>query len=330
MASRLIESLILGLPVPQLFFYEQGNNSFLVIDGQQRLMTIYYFIKGRFPRKDQVVTLRQIFEAHGHIPESVFADDRLFHDFRLWLPGQLPERENRFNRRTYEDLDDYRIAFDMRPVRTVVVRQNRPTSDHSSVFEIFSRLNSGGMNLRPQEIRACLYHSAFYDTLTELNLNPRWRRLLAKPQADRHMKDIEIMVRAFAMLVEGERYAPSMTRFLNKFSKQCQSKPRGEIRYLKDLFESFLTKTASLPGDAFVNPTNKRVNLALLEAVFTATCATAYEQHRLLDAEDTLDHEQVVDLANDADFRKASERATTDKSNVASRLRLGRDFVRPL
>ena len=91
MASRLIESLILGLPVPQLFLYEEGNNRFLVIDGQQRLMTIYYFIKGRFPRTDQVVTLRPIFEEHGNIPESVFADDKLFRDFRLWLPGQLPD-----------------------------------------------------------------------------------------------------------------------------------------------------------------------------------------------------------------------------------------------
>jgi uncharacterized protein with ParB-like and HNH nuclease domain len=48
-ASKLIESLILGLPVPQIFLYEQLRNRFLVIDGQQRLMSIYYFIKRRFP-----------------------------------------------------------------------------------------------------------------------------------------------------------------------------------------------------------------------------------------------------------------------------------------
>src|SRR5271169_27607 len=49
-ASKLIESLILGLPVPQVFLYEIERNKFLVIDGQQRLMSIYYFIKQRFPR----------------------------------------------------------------------------------------------------------------------------------------------------------------------------------------------------------------------------------------------------------------------------------------
>jgi uncharacterized protein with ParB-like and HNH nuclease domain len=48
-ASRLIESLLIGLPIPQIFLYEEGKNRFLVIDGQQRLMSIYYFIKKRFP-----------------------------------------------------------------------------------------------------------------------------------------------------------------------------------------------------------------------------------------------------------------------------------------
>lgn len=49
-ASRFIESLILGLPVPQIFLYQKERNQFSVIDGQQRLMTIYFFAKQRFPR----------------------------------------------------------------------------------------------------------------------------------------------------------------------------------------------------------------------------------------------------------------------------------------
>jgi Protein of unknown function DUF262 len=57
-ASKLIESLIIGIPVPQLFLYEQARNKFLVIDGQQRLMTVYYFMKRRFPRREKRVELR--------------------------------------------------------------------------------------------------------------------------------------------------------------------------------------------------------------------------------------------------------------------------------
>ena len=58
-ASKLIESLILGLPIPQIFLYEEGRNKLLVIDGQQRLLSIYYFIKQRFPKQDKRVKLRK-------------------------------------------------------------------------------------------------------------------------------------------------------------------------------------------------------------------------------------------------------------------------------
>src|SRR5579863_2811998 len=70
-SSKLIESLILGLPVPQLFLYEQSRNRFLVIDGQQRLMSIYYFIKKRFPLKEKRSELRTIFDEKGTIPDEV-------------------------------------------------------------------------------------------------------------------------------------------------------------------------------------------------------------------------------------------------------------------
>jgi len=84
-ASKLIESLILGLPVPQLFLYEEAHNRFLVIDGQQRLMFIYYFIEQRFPRKEKRAELRSKFSLESRIPNKVLHDDKyfrnLFHNF---------------------------------------------------------------------------------------------------------------------------------------------------------------------------------------------------------------------------------------------------------
>ena len=84
-ASKLIESLILGLPVPQLFLYEEARNRFLVIDGRRRLMSIYYFIKQRFPRNGARIELRRIFEEHGKIPDQVLHDNKYFMNFRLQL-----------------------------------------------------------------------------------------------------------------------------------------------------------------------------------------------------------------------------------------------------
>ena len=100
-ASKLIESLILGLPVPQLFLYEQARNKFLVIDGQQRLMSIYYFIKKRFPRKERRMELRAIFDREGRIPDEVLHDDEYFQSFNLRLPERLPDHPNRFKGLNY-------------------------------------------------------------------------------------------------------------------------------------------------------------------------------------------------------------------------------------
>lgn len=58
-ASKLIESLVIGLPIPQIFLFGEGENKYLVIDGQQRLLSIYYFIKGRFPRTDKRAQIRK-------------------------------------------------------------------------------------------------------------------------------------------------------------------------------------------------------------------------------------------------------------------------------
>src|SRR5258706_733455 len=207
-ASKLIESLILGLPVPQIFLYEEARNKFLVIDGQQRLMSIYYFIKQRFPRKERRVELRTIFDSNGGIPDSILHDDSYFSNFKLSLPEKLPNQPNKFKGLNYSTLSDYRTQFDLRPIRNVIVKPNKSNGDGSddSMFEIFNRLNSGGINLTPQEIRSSLYHSKFYEMLSRLNTLPESRRILQMPELDLHMKDVEILVRGFAILVDGQNY----------------------------------------------------------------------------------------------------------------------------
>jgi uncharacterized protein with ParB-like and HNH nuclease domain len=95
-ASKLIESLILGLPVPQIFLYEVERNRFLVIDGQQRLMSIYYFVKQRFPKKEKRAELRTIFDEHGKLPDEIIHNDEYFENFRLKLSESLPKHPNRF------------------------------------------------------------------------------------------------------------------------------------------------------------------------------------------------------------------------------------------
>jgi len=327
-ASKLIESLIIGIPVPQLFLYEQARNKFLVIDGQQRLMTIYYFLKRRFPRREKRVELRTIFDQNGHIPDNILADDEYFEDFKLKLSEKLPNAKNRFNGLNYATLGDYKTQLDLRPIRNIVVKQNAPSDDDSAIYEVFNRLNTGGVNLRPQEIRTSMYHSGFYNMLYRVNQDQRWRKLLKDGEPDIHMKDIEVLLRGFAMLIEGRKYAPSLVRFLNQFSRKSETSTDDQNLYLEKLFLSFLDACKDLPDDAFINVRNSRFNMALFEATFSATCKDAFANRRVLIG--TVNSNELRKLAEDTKFLDASFEGTTRTANVSIRLNRAEELLMAL
>jgi uncharacterized protein with ParB-like and HNH nuclease domain len=324
-ASKLIESLILGLPVPQLFLYEQARNRFLVIDGQQRLMSIYYFIKMRFPKKEKRVALRMIFDAEGKIPNDTLFNDEYFQMFNLRLAEKIPNRPNKFKGLNYATLADYKTQFDLRPIRNVIVKQNVPNDDDSSIYEIFNRLNTGGINLRPQEIRTSMYHSNFYEMLYKINLIKGFRRLLKIQEPDLNMKDIEILLRGFAMLIDWEKYAPSMVKFLNLFSKNCQGYTETKNAYLYELFQSFLESCSKLDDEAFLNKKNRRFNIALYEAVFTVVCEPAYKNEQLVKIH--IDSNKLRMLETDDEFQKAAIEGTTRTTNVHTRIRRAKEIL---
>jgi uncharacterized protein with ParB-like and HNH nuclease domain len=317
-ASKLIESLLLGLPVPQIFLYETGRNEFLVIDGQQRLMSIYYFMKQRFPKKEKRGELRTIFDEHGVIPDKVLHDDNYFENFRLKLPEILPAHPNKFKGLGYATLDNYKTQFDLRTIRNIIIKQNSPKGDDSSMYEIFNRLNTGGINLKPQEIRMSMYHSEFYDMLYRANALPAWRRILGSPEPDLHMKDVEILLRGLAMLIDGDNYAPSMVKFLNQFSRQCRGFGKKKNEYLYALLESFFEACAKLSRDAFLNKKNKRFNVALYEAAFAAISRKPFQNEKTVTA--PLSAENLEKLANDDRFLSATTEGTTQTRNVKLRL----------
>lgn len=325
-ASKLIESIVLGLPVPQLFLYEQDRDRNLLIDGLQRLMSIYYFKQQRFPRVGVRPYLRRIFDEEGSIPESVMCDDTYFQDFRLQLPERLPGKKSRLTGLTYSTLDEYQYRLDMRPIRCMIIKRNGSPDDDSAMYEVFSRLNSGGVHLRPQEIRTSMFHSKFYTMLDQVNLEDGWRELLQSENPDLHMKDIEVLLRGFAMLIDGEDYRPPMVNFLNQFSKKCEKNDSDYNQYLKDLFLSFLRSTNGLPAGLFINK-NNRFNIALYEAAFAATCVDAYKERRKV--EENIRPEQIDELKTDGIFNAASLHGTTQTDNVRRRLQRAAAILRP-
>ena len=275
-ASKLIESLILGLPVPQLFLYEEARNRFAILDGQQRLLSIYFFIKKRFPRKSQRSALRDVFARDGGFPVGVLADDKYFEPFNIDLPAVGGEEKSPLHGSNYDTLPEHhKASFDLRPMRCVIIKQNEPKDDNSSVFEIFDRLNTGGVNLKPQEIRANLYFSEFYKFLYEANQDPRWRRILGQAHRDEKLRDVELLLRAFAMLCYAHEYRPSMTRFLNRFSNFAKKNFDSEsIEYLRVVFDSLMKSFEHLDPAVF-RPAD-RFSIALFEAALYGRYYTAF------------------------------------------------------
>ena len=106
-ASKFIESLVLGLPIPQIFLYQKARNKFLVIDGQQRLLTIYYFIKQRFPLANKRAILRKIFDDNNGITEEILMDGNYFKDFKLQFGKNESNLKNPLEGLKYSTLDSY-------------------------------------------------------------------------------------------------------------------------------------------------------------------------------------------------------------------------------
>lgn len=315
-ASKLIESLILGLPVPQVFLYEAGRNEYLVIDGQQRLLTIYFFMKQRFPKRSKRGELRTLLEGKGTVSEELLHDDRYFENFRLRLPDHAEGEKNKFGRLSYATLGDYKTQFDLRTIRNIIVKQIRPSDDDSSIYEMFHRLNSGGMNLTPQEIRASLYYSPFFDMLSIVNMMPSWRKLVGMPDPDLHLRDTEILLRAVAMYCNGDQYGSSMAQFFNRFSKQAMGFTESRVSDLQSTLEWFIDAVSSFDAEpGLFSSKNGRFSVTTFEAAFRAA-------GRLRSMRPTYepDLSALLALREDESFLEFSKAGSSHKSNVAGRL----------
>ena len=168
------------------------------------------------------------------------------------------------------------------------------------------------------EIRTSMYHSSFYEMLYRANANPLLRRLLGTKDPDLHMKDVEILLRGFALLIDGSNYAPSMVKFLNQFSRKARAHSEEQNSFLSDLMNSFLEACNNLVENAFLNKKSGRFNVALFEAAFVATCRNPFAEKRLLNTQ--LSPTQLANLEIDPGFVQATLEGTTTTRNVKIRL----------
>jgi hypothetical protein len=296
-ASRFIESLLLGLPVPAVFLAkEPDTNRMLVIDGQQRLKTLQFFFNGFF-RPVETDTKKHVF--------------------------RLVDVQKPFANKTYEGLEEAdRIRLNDSVIHSIIVRQEEPPDDDTSVFHIFERLNSGGRKLTPQEMRAAVCHGPLITLLRELNEHASWRKTFGK--SHNRLKDEELILRFLALLDPAGPYERPMTEFLTKFAlknRRPTDKQRAQwtraFRDTTDLMFEAVARKAFRPERA--------LNAAVFDSVMVGLA-------RHLKTEGSVSPNRVADayreLLEDDDYQKATQYATSDEANVAFRLKRATEAFR--
>ncbi len=237
-ASRFIESLLLGLPVPGVFLATDSANKQLVIDGQQRLKTLQFFCDGFFNPKP------------GEVRRRVF---------------NLIKVQERFEGLTYSTLEELdRRRLDNSIIPATIVKQQSPSEDNTSIFHIFERLNSGGQKLASQEIRAAIYHGSFAGALNALNSHHSWRKIFGKP-SDR-LKDIELILRFLALYHEEDTYSRPMSEFLNKFSARFQNPAQHFLEGSSHIFRTTVDAIHNSIGPSAFRPA-RSLNAAVFDAI---------------------------------------------------------------
>jgi len=296
--SKLIESFLMNVPVPPIFLNEDKYGQYSVIDGKQRLLAINEFLRGRL-------------ELSGL---QIFSD----------INGK---------------------NFDTLPPRLQTVIKTRPTlraiiilrqSDEDIKFEVFKRLNTGGITLNAQEIRNSTYPGSLNDLVLDLSQNPKFHHLLGiknkeKSAIYREMKDAEFVLRYFTFKDNWQNFAGGMGLNMDRYMSQNQRMTKENIEESKvDFLRTLEAVEAAFGEQAFrrwvpgKHQWRKQILAALFDAEMFACRGLPSERLRQNQVEILRNKKS---LFSDAQFRGAIDAGTNGTSAFRERIRIIRDML---
>jgi hypothetical protein len=208
--SRLIESLLLQIPIPPLYFVRLNTGKIEVVDGQQRLTTLIRFIKNEF----RLQKLQKLSSFNGML-------------FR-----ELPDTDQ-------EKIMDATI-------RSIVIDAG---TNHEIRYEIFERLNRGAIALNEQEIRNCAYRGDFCDLLAVLERESVWRRIKGTSGPDARFVEREMILRFFAFASRIDHYGGNLRQFLNDYMGKYAPNDKVKVDELANMFRQSMQNVWLAFGD---------------------------------------------------------------------------------
>lgn len=284
--SALIESIFLGIPVPSLFMATNNDGTWEVIDGVQRLSSIINFAA------DSISNARKKIERE--IPLCLC---------------DLKKLES-FNNLKFSDLSrSLQIDFLLKPIKITTLSDK---SDKSVRFDLFERLNTGGIKLSDQEIRSCIYRGRFNDFIKELSNNLSFNSVikLAKSSENDGTKE-ELILRFFAYLNHRNAFDHSVVNFLNKYMESANSNFNYDSN--EKIFCKTFDELAQLDYGIVKTKTRSVTSIILFEAVSVGAAEAIREKGKI-------NIENFYKWVANKEFNKLITGATNTKSRVIERI----------
>ncbi|MGL4865362.1 MAG: DUF262 domain-containing protein [Cetobacterium sp.] len=336
--ENLAISLIRGMPIPPLYAYRNDNNQLAILDGQQRLMSLYLYSKGMYidiegdskneDEKNKTKNLKNILQEKKIGSSEEILIDKLAKEFKL--------KETSYKLRTIgkkiEDINYLTLApeikalVDFRPITIIEILVQNTENKEEVYYNIFGNLNQGGEPLKNQELRDGIYRSNFYDMLHDINdsNNETWRNIYgAKHNRGR---DIELLLRFIATeymfnfvdgkfslekhrkkLENGEEikintFQNSYPKLLNDFSKISMSFEDEEVEKYENKILAFFDKIKY----------KKKIDNLLLESLYIVDSKIQDKY--------TITSELIKKIENNDDYKDCIGAGSSSKSKVERRL----------
>jgi uncharacterized protein with ParB-like and HNH nuclease domain len=231
-ASRLIESLLINVPIPVCYFAELEDGSYSVIDGQQRLTAIYRYLNDEFK-------LRSL---------------RIRSDLNKKKFSQLGISDRR--------------SIQSRSIRCILIQKE----SHPEIrFDVFDRLNSNSVKLNRQELRNSLYKGELNKLIKELSENETFKRLRRSRNVDKRMNDCEMILRFFAFYFDRVNYQGNLAKFLDNYLQAGRKMSSEVIHNHREIFLKTINDVDCVFGENSFrryNPINDTWNKSLNRAVY--------------------------------------------------------------
>ncbi|EJP74751.1 MULTISPECIES: DUF262 domain-containing protein [Campylobacter] len=287
-ASKFIESLLLGLPIPGIFLYKEKNEKMLILDGYQRIESLARYRNNLFENNN----------------------------FKLSGVNEI------FNNRNYQELSDReQNKINNSIIHATIIQADDPEDkNYHAVYEVFERLNTGGIKLSPQEVRNCVADGDFRKRISELANNKDVKNFLSI--SNKRKKDEEVVLRLIALCLRP--YSGNMKQFLNSFMFDNKDLIDKNVKQVLENFISIVQFMDKIQANKYFK-VNDKLSLAILDSIWVSVYKN-YDNLKNISVK--IIKQKLDELMKDSKYENAIKTGTThNKTSVDDRLKKAVEFL---